>query len=29
MDILAAMGLIYFSISEGRESFEKAAELED
>lgn len=27
-DSLGAIGLIYFSISEGRESFEKAAELE-
>jgi divalent metal cation (Fe/Co/Zn/Cd) transporter len=29
VDSLGAIGLIYFSISEGRESFEKAAELED
>ena len=29
VDSLGAIGLIYFSISEGRESFEKAAGLED
>jgi divalent metal cation (Fe/Co/Zn/Cd) transporter len=29
VDSLGAIGLIYFSISEGRESFEKAEELED
>lgn len=29
VDSLGALGLIYFSISEGRESFEKAAGLED
>ncbi len=28
-DSLGALGLIYFSVSEGRESFEKAAELRD
>ena len=28
VDSLGALGLIYFSVSEGRESFEKAAELE-
>jgi hypothetical protein len=28
-DSLGAIGLIYFSVSEGRESFEKAAELVD
>ena len=29
VDSLGALGLIYFSVSEGRESFEKAAGLED
>jgi|SRR5215207_1085895 len=29
VDSLGALGLIYFSVSEGRESFEKAASLED
>jgi hypothetical protein len=29
VDSLGAMGLIYFSVREGRESFEKAAGLED
>lgn len=29
VDSLGALGLIYFSVSEGRESFEKAADLED
>jgi len=29
VDSLGAIGLIYFSISEGRESFEKAAGLDD
>jgi len=29
VDSLGAIGLIYFSVSEGRESFEKAAGLED
>jgi divalent metal cation (Fe/Co/Zn/Cd) transporter len=29
VDSLGAMGLIYFSVNEGRESFEKAAGLED
>lgn len=29
VDSLGALGLIYFSVSEGKESFEKAAELQD
>jgi len=29
VDSLGALGLIYFSVSEGRESFEKAAGLDD
>ena len=29
VDSLGALGLIYFSISEGKEAFEKAAGLED
>ena len=29
IDSLGALGLIYFSISEGREAFEKAANVED
>jgi hypothetical protein len=28
IDSLGALGLIYFSVSEGREAFEKAAELQ-
>jgi hypothetical protein len=27
VDVLGALGLIYFSISEGKEAFEKAADL--
>jgi divalent metal cation (Fe/Co/Zn/Cd) transporter len=29
VDVLGAMGLIYFSINEGREAFEKAAEMDN
>ena len=29
IDSLGALGLIYFSVSEGKEAFEKAADIED